>query len=302
MAFAMGSTIQRRRIVIQGIVQGVGFRPFVYGQALQRELVGFVLNDSSGVTIEIEGTAGALDDFQRALHKEAPPLARIDSVSSEVLAPLHESAFTIAHSEAGAERHALISSDTATCDDCLHELFDPLDRRYGYPFINFTNCGPRFTIIQDVPYDRNKTTMRVFPMCAACQAEYNDPLNRRFHAQPNACPTCGPQVQLISWTNRPGSNEDPIATAVQCLANGAILAIKGLGGYHLACDALNTKAVQRLRQRKNREAKPFALMVPDLETARRLCQVNDAETALLQSRRRPIVLLNSHASSPVTPV
>src|SRR2546423_7546839 len=201
MASLMGSTIQRRRIVIQGIVQGVGFRPFVYGQALQRELVGYVLNDSSGVTIEIEGTAGALDDFQRALHEEAPPLARIDSVATEAVPPRQENAFIIAHSQAGAERQALISPDTATCDDCLRELFDPSDRRYGYPFINCTNCGPRFTIIQDVPYDRNKTTMRVFPMCAACQAEYNDPLNRRFHAQPNACPTCGPQVRLFAWTS-----------------------------------------------------------------------------------------------------
>ncbi len=299
------TTVERRRIIIQGIVQGVGFRPFVYGQALQRELAGFVLNDSSGVTIEVEGTTGALDDFQRALHEEAPPLARIDSVSSEVLAPLHESAFIIAHSEAGAERHALISSDTATCDDCLRELFDPLDRRYGYPFINCTNCGPRFTIVQDVPYDRNKTTMRVFPMCPACQAEYDDPLNRRFHAQPNACPVCGPYVRLIPWANlhdRPlAEGANPITTAAQWLASGAILAIKGLGGYHLACDALNVEAVQRLRQQKHREAKPFALMVPNIETARWLCQVNDAEAALLQSRRRPIVLLNSHASNPVAP-
>ena len=193
------TTIERRRIVIQGIVQGVGFRPFVYGLALRSELVGFVLNDSSGVTIEVEGTAGALDDFERTLREEVPPLARIDSVASEVLAPLHESAFIIAHSQAGAERQALISPDTATCNDCLHELFDPLDRRYGYPFINCTNCGPRFTIIQDVPYDRDKTTMRVFPMCPVCHTEYVDPLNRRFHAQPNACPVCGPQVFLFDW-------------------------------------------------------------------------------------------------------
>src|SRR5437588_7037000 len=295
MAYVMGSTIQRRRIVIQGIVQGVGFRPFVYGLALRMELAGFVLNDSSGVTIEVEGTAGALDDFQRALREEVPPLARIDSVACEVLAPLHESTFIIAHSQAGAERQALISPDTATCDDCLHELFDPLDRRYGYPFINCTNCGPRFTIIQDVPYDRNKTTMRVFRMCPACQAEYNDPLNRRFHAQPNACPVCGPQVHAsvgadlsqptadLSASRLPLS--DPITTAAQRLANGAILTIKGLGGYHLACDALNAEAVQRLRQRKHREAKPFALMVPDVEMARQLCHVSDAEARLLSSQR-----------------
>jgi hydrogenase maturation protein HypF len=302
-----GSTIQRRRIIIQGIVQGVGFRPFVYGQALRRGLVGFVLNDSLGVTIEIEGTSEALEGFQSALREEAPPLARIDSLVAELVSPCYETTFTIAHSQRGAERQALISPDTATCDDCLRELFDPADRRYHYPFINCTNCGPRFTIVQDVPYDRDKTTMRVFTMCPACQAEYDDPLNRRFHAQPNACPVCGPQVHLLNWaegkTNQalalPGA--DPIATAAQQLAAGAILAIKGLGGYHLACDALNDETVRRLRQRKHREAKPFALMVPDLETVRRLCQVNDAEAALLQSRRRPIMLLSPRPDCPVAP-
>jgi hydrogenase maturation protein HypF len=313
MASVMGSTIQRRRILVQGIVQGVGFRPFVYGQALRRDLVGFVLNNSLGVTIEVEGAPEALDGFQRALREEAPPLARIDSVATELIPPCHDTSFIIAHSEAGTERYALISPDTATCDDCLHELFDPKDRRYGYPFINCTNCGPRFTIVQDVPYDRDKTTMRIFPMCPACQAEYNDPLNRRFHAQPNACPVCGPQVRLLAWTsdylpgearrgeggNPCGHPPDPIATAAQHLATGAILAIKGLGGYHLACDALNVEAVARLRQRKHREAKPFALMVPDLETARQLCQVSETEAALLQSRRRPIVLLNQRQGMPL---
>ena len=199
MASVMGSTIQRQRIIISGIVQGVGFRPFIYGQALHRGLAGFVRNDSNGVTIEVEGTLEALGGFQHALRAEAPPLSRIDSIVTELVPPCHETTFVIAHSQAGAERNALISPDTATCDDCLHELFDPTDRRYRYPFINCTNCGPRFTIVQDVPYDRNKTTMRVFPMCPACQAEYEDPLNRRFHAQPNGCRICGPQVQLIDW-------------------------------------------------------------------------------------------------------
>jgi hydrogenase maturation protein HypF len=307
MASVIGSTIQRRRIVVQGIVQGVGFRPFVYGQALRLGLAGFVLNDSLGVTIEVEGTPETLDDFLRALHKETPPLARIDSVSVEPIPPGHETSFTIAHSQTGAERYALISPDTATCDDCLHELFDPTDRRYRYAFINCTNCGPRFTIVQDVPYDRDKTTMRVFPMCPACQAEYDDPLNRRFHAQPNACPICGPQVRLLDWaehaTNQTPalSNADPIIAAAQRLAAGTILAIKGLGGYHLACDALNIETVKRMRQRKHREAKPFALMVPDLDTVRRLCQVSDAEAALLQSRRRPIVLLTRRSDCSVAP-
>ena len=307
MSSVSGSTIERRRIVIQGIVQGVGFRPFVYGEALHWNLVGFVLNDSRGVTIEVEGTSESLDGFQQALHEKAPPLARIDTLIAEPIALCYDTIFTIAQSQAGAERHALISHDTATCDDCLHELFDPVDRRFHYPFINCTNCGPRFTIIQDVPYDRDKTTMRVFPMCKDCQREYDDPLNRRFHAQPNACPVCGPQVSLLNEAgeaiNRtPGLQDvDPIIAAAQQLATGAILTIKGLGGYHLACDALNVESVKRLRQRKHREAKPFALMVPDLETATRLCQVSDAEATLLLSHQRPVVLLSQRSDCPVAP-
>ncbi|MGZ3622239.1 MAG: carbamoyltransferase HypF [Ktedonobacteraceae bacterium] len=335
-----GSTIERRRIIIQGIVQGVGFRPFVYGQALQWKLVGFVLNDSGGVTIEVEGTSESLDGFQEALYEKVPPLARIDTLSVESIAPCYDSNFTIAQSQASTERQALISPDTATCDDCQHELFDTGDRRFHYPFINCTNCGPRFTIIQDVPYDRDKTTMRVFPMCWECQSEYEDPLNRRFHAQPNACPTCGPQVYLLDKAgdtplplqtnnqivehskkfdkeeyppeadnsamgtiNRPlqMDNEETILKAAKQLARGAILAIKGLGGYHLACDALNDESVRQLRQRKHREAKPFALMVPDLDTARKLCRVSDTEASLLTSHRRPIVLLSRFPDCPIAP-
>jgi hydrogenase maturation protein HypF len=300
MAPVSDSTIQRQKILIQGIVQGVGFRPFVYGQALNLGLAGFVCNDSQGVTIEIEGSSEALDDFQQALHTKLPPLARIDALVTEPLQPLHEANFVIAHSHGGAERHALISPDVATCDDCLYELLDPANRRYHYPFINCTNCGPRFTIVQDVPYDRSKTTMQVFPLCPVCQREYDDPLNRRFHAQPNACPVCGPHVQLLMGTknviNLSPENgfpelTDSISLAAQQLVDGAILAVKGLGGYHLACDALNGEAVQQLRQRKHRDAKPFALMAPDIETVRQLCAVSEAEAALLQSRRRPIVLL-----------
>ncbi|HLH60973.1 MAG TPA: carbamoyltransferase HypF [Ktedonobacteraceae bacterium] len=298
MTSTIGSTIQRRRILIHGIVQGVGFRPFVYGQAQRRGLAGFVLNDSDGVTIEVEGPAESLDAFEWVLRQEPPPLARIDSLVSYEIAPQNESRFSIAHSNAGTERNALISPDTATCDDCLRELFDPTDRRFRYPFINCTNCGPRFTIVQDVPYDREKTTMRVFPMCPDCRQEYEDPLNRRFHAQPNACPVCGPQVKLINWkwsdaTPLAAKNASPLMQAAHYLAGGAILAIKGLGGYHLACDAMNVEAVQRLRQLKQREAKPFAVMVPDLDIARQLCFINDAEAQLLQSHKRPIVLLNA---------
>ena len=328
------SKIERRRILVQGIVQGVGFRPFVYGQARRSGLGGFVLNDSAGVTIEVEGQPAALDAFERALREQAPPLARIDSVAAQAVPARGETDFAIAHSQAGAERRALISPDTATCGDCLHELFDPADRRYHYPFVNCTNCGPRFTIVQDVPYDRDKTTMRVFPMCPACRAEYDDPLNRRFHAQPNACPVCGPAVALERWTARAEdggwrmvdlpssilhplssslsaeepvvttaslSSDDPIITAAEYLAHGAILAIKGLGGYHLACDALDPAAVMRLRRRKHREAKPFALMMPDLATVRALCEVSDEEAALLQSHRRPIMLLRRRADQLLAP-
>jgi hydrogenase maturation protein HypF len=311
-------TIERRRIVVQGIVQGVGFRPFVYGQALRCGLAGFVLNDSTGVTIEIEGAHEALEAFEHALREQAPPLARIDTIAAEDMPAHGDTAFVIRHSQAGAERRALISPDTATCDDCLRELFDPHDRRYRYPFTNCTNCGPRFTIVRDVPYDRDKTTMRDFPMCPACQAEYDDPLDRRFHAQPNACPECGPQVRFEVWREdggrqmtddslpasivfRPSSFADPITETAYRLAAGAVLAIKGLGGYHLACDALHADAVARLRQRKHREAKPFALMAPDLETVRQLCDVSEAEAELLQSRRRPIVLLNQLPDCPVAP-
>ena len=299
------ATCQRLHIVVQGIVQGVGFRPFVYTQALLWGLHGFVLNNSIGVVIEVEGEEQALAGFQRALHEEAPPLSRITAMTCECVPLRHENGFVIIHSEAGTERRALISPDTATCADCLRESYDPTDRRYHYPFTNCTNCGPRFTIIQDVPYDRDKTTMRVFPMCPACQQEYTNPLNRRFHAQPNACPVCGPQISLLSKDKHgrlcPVESDDPLAQAARQLSQGAILAIKGLGGYHLSCDALHGEAVQHLRQRKHREAKPFALMVPDIETARQLCFVSDADAELLKSRRRPIVLLRQRATSPLAP-
>jgi hydrogenase maturation protein HypF len=304
------STLERRRLLIRGIVQGVGFRPFVYHQALQRDIVGFVLNDSNGVTIEIEGPQQALDSFQQALQTQAPPLARIDSIQFAALPPIHEGVFRIVQSKAGEQRHALISPDITTCNDCLHELFDPTDRRYDYPFINCTNCGPRFTIIQDVPYDRPKTTMSVFPLCQACQHEYHDPLNRRFHAQPNACPTCGPRIDFHAWStasessftrNSPTSNMQEMAQAASSLATGHILAIKGLGGYHLACDAFNTQAVRLLRQRKHRESRPFALMVPDLTTVLHLCEINEQEVALLQARQRPIVLLKKRIDCQIAP-
>ncbi|HEX2911856.1 MAG TPA: carbamoyltransferase HypF [Chloroflexia bacterium] len=301
MAAFIKPATQRERLTVQGIVQGVGFRPFVYGLAVRLQLTGVVLNNSEGVVIEVEGEAARLESFRQALVGELPPLARIDTINRQYLTPLGESGFVIGHSESGAERHALIAPDTATCKDCLQELFDPSDRRFHYPFINCTNCGPRFTIIRDVPYDRDKTTMQKFRMCPDCQAEYDNPLNRRFHAQPNACPECGPKVWLLDAEKRLLPESDPITTAVKQLAAGAILAIKGLGGFHLACDALNSETVSRLRRSKRREAKPFALMVPDVATARRLCAISEAEENLLTSHRRPIVLLKQLPDSPVAP-
>ena len=283
---------ERQRLTVRGIVQGVGFRPFVYGLALRLGLAGFVRNDSAGVTIEVEGEPAALERFALALQAEAPPLARIDRLERCVLPAQGETGFAILASGLQAARRTLIAPDSATCADCLRELHDPADRRFRYPFINCTNCGPRFTIVLDIPYDRERTTMRGFPLCSQCRAEYENPLDRRFHAQPNACPVCGPQ---LSWEPLAGTwsaaGEPPLEAAATALAIGAIVAVKGLGGYHLACDAWNAAAVERLRQRKQREARPFALMVTDLAAARALCLVSEPEAALLGSPRRPIVLL-----------
>ncbi|MGI8586618.1 MAG: carbamoyltransferase HypF [Chloroflexia bacterium] len=283
---------ERRRIRVQGIVQGVGFRPFVYGLAARHALGGYILNDSAGVTIEVEGEAASVEAFVRSVHDDPPPLALVERVAWERIPPNGDTAFVIEQSRGTAEKRALISPDVCACDDCLRELFDPADRRYRYPFTNCTNCGPRFTIIRDVPYDRSQTTMDVFPMCEDCRREYDDPLNRRFHAQPNACPRCGPQVSLM----RPGAGEPTTADAAireaqRLLSDGAILAVKGLGGYHLACDALNGEAVARLRARKHREGKPFALMAPDPAAVEEFCLISEDERAWLTGRRRPIVLL-----------
>ncbi len=294
--------ILRWRVLVRGIVQGVGFRPFVFGLAHRLGLTGFVRNDSTGVTIEIEGPPADLERFVTALRAEAPPLARIEALERAALLPRGDSSFAIVASAAAATRRTLIAPDSATCADCLRELRDPTDRRYGYPFINCTNCGPRFTIVLDIPYDRDRTTMRQFALCPACRAEYENPLDRRFHAQPNACPVCGPRLQ---WEELQGPCSDPglppLEAAAAALAAGAIVAVKGLGGYHLACDALHPGAVTRLRRRKQREAKPFALMAPDLATVRRLCALSPAEEALLLSPRRPIVLLDRLPSAPVAP-
>ena len=285
--------VQRRGVLVCGVVQGVGFRPFVYRLAAEESLAGFIGNDTDGVTIEIEGPARQVDTFLQRLRAETPPLARIDSVAVREMAAFGEVGFRIITSQVKGQVSTGIPADAATCPDCLRELLDPADRRYRYPFLNCTNCGPRFTITRRIPYDRPQTSMAKFPMCAACQAEYGDPLNRRFHAQPNACWACGPRVWLEAPDGRAISTEDAVAAAIERLLAGEVVAIKGIGGFHLSVDATNDKAVMRLRERKQRYGKPLALMVRDLEAARRLCMLTIEEESLLQTSARPIVLARS---------
>jgi hydrogenase maturation protein HypF len=290
------------RVHITGIVQGVGFRPFVYGLADRLELKGWVRNTSAGVDIEVDGTQKELETFIDSLQVETPPLSRIDTFQFDWIPANGFSTFEIVHSEGKSGDFIPISPDVSICQDCMSELLDPNDRRYRYPFINCTNCGPRFTIIKDIPYDRPKTTMGSFEMCPACQAEYEDPLDRRFHAQPVACPDCGPHVWLESLNDKTQvllHQDSAIQLARKSLAAGRILAIKGLGGFHLACDATNQQAVGELRQRKLRVDKPFALMMPNLEVALEHCFVTPAEQEQLLSRQRPIVLLKKRPGSPI---
>jgi len=292
----------RTSIRVEGVVQGVGFRPFVYSLATRLGLAGWVGNDVDGVFAEVEGPAEQIRDFLAALERDAPPLARVERVSAQPMSPDGRPGFAIVASDTTGARRALVSADSATCADCLRELADPGDRRFGYPFINCTNCGPRFTIVRHVPYDRPLTTMAGFTMCAACAAEYHDPANRRFHAQPVCCPACGPRLRLLAadGTELSGPGGDPgalagavdaLAGAVDVLAAGRVLAVKGLGGYHLAVDAASDQAAALLRSRKHREDKPFAVMAADLAAARALCDVDDVAAGLLTSPRRPIVLL-----------
>lgn len=289
------------RIHINGIVQGVGFRPFVYGLAKKLNLKGWVRNTSAGVDIQVDGTEAALKEFTRALEQEAPPLALIASLELAPVPPQGFSSFEIIHSEPIPGAFQPISPDVSICEDCLHELFDENDRRFRYPFINCTNCGPRLTIIKDIPYDRPKTTMAPFELCPECAAEYQDPGDRRFHAQPVACEVCGPHVWLEISGQPSAVSDDAILKTQHLLTNGSILAIKGLGGFHLACDATNAEAVAELRQRKLRVDKPFALMMPDLATVEEYCIVSEAERALLTSRERPIVLLYRKPGSDIAP-
>ena len=286
----------RRQIEVSGIVQGVGFRPYVYRLATDRRLRGNIRNTPAGVTIEIQGPPETVQNFVEHLPAEAPPLARITSFVVREVACNTDADFRIVHSRTGEAVRTLISPDVAICPDCLRELFDPADRRYHYPFINCTNCGPRFTIVRDIPYDRPSTSMAVFPMCPACQTEYEDPLNRRFHAQPNACWECGPRVELWDRSGRKISRRDPIAEAASGLHAGLVVAVKGLGGFHLAVDSTKRAAVALLRERKRRVEKPFAIMVPDLAAAQDICEVDSAARVALESVQRPIVLLPKKSS------
>ncbi|HET6489207.1 MAG TPA: carbamoyltransferase HypF [Syntrophales bacterium] len=289
----MSEAKRRIRYLFTGIVQGVGFRPFIYRVAIKHRLGGFVCNTPEGVTLEVEGPAARVEKFASEVLKSFPPAADVSSVSSSDVAVLGETDFRIVASEQEGRKKVLISPDIATCADCLREMKDPRDRRYRYPFINCTNCGPRLTIIRDVPYDRANTSMACFALCARCRAEYENPADRRFHAEPNACPVCGPGLWITDETGDPlplGPSRDPVKKAVELLLAGHILAVKGLGGFHLAVDATNEEAVRNLRSRKYREEKPLAIMVKDIEAASRVARIGRAERELLLSPQRPIVL------------
>ncbi|MCP4292600.1 MAG: carbamoyltransferase HypF [bacterium] len=291
----------RRRFLVGGIVQGVGFRPYIFNLAESEELTGFVSNTSAGVLIEIQGVPSNVNGFFKRLKLEAPALSKIVSVESDEISLVENCTdFTIEISQNTPGTNTLIPADMATCEDCLKDVFTPGNRRYGYAFTNCTNCGPRWTIIDRIPYDRPFTSMAPFTMCAACQAEYENPRDRRFHAQPNACPECGPQV----WLEIDGERkEEPgvLAAVAKLLSDGKILAIKGLGGFHLAVDASNEEAVQRLRQRKNREAKPLAVMAPNLKAVSEIVFLDDQQSTQLLSPQAPILLLDKLAETPLAP-
>lgn len=282
----------RRRLTVRGIVQGVGFRPFVYGLAEELALSGWVLNNSRGVLIEVEGSPSQLSHFENRLRTDAPPLSSITNVAVEVMPCVGGTRFEILTSLVDAEQRALIPADVATCDLCAVDVAESVNRRFGYPFTNCTNCGPRFTIIQSIPYDRPNTTMSAFSMCSLCESEYHNPRDRRFHAQPNACPVCGPRIWVQDSHRHhrvtPGKELEQTA---QLLREGMIVAVKGLGGFHLTCDARNDEAVSELRRRKGRSGKPFAIMVANLEEARKLVVISAEEERLLTTPERPILLL-----------
>ena len=293
------SAVEGRRIQIRGTVQGVGFRPWVYRLAREMSLQGRVLNDAAGVVIDAFGPHEALDRFVRRLREAGPPASSISSLEDSEIPPEPVADFTIVESQPGADRRVSIPADLATCGDCAREIRDPGNRRFAYPFTNCTNCGPRFTIALDVPYDRDATSMRGFTMCPECQREYDDPDDRRFHAQPNACPACGPTLRALTPQGEPVEGEDPIELAGRLIGAGLTVALKGIGGFHLACDAASDLAVLRLRRRKQRDEKPFAVMVRDLDEAERLARLGPADRALLLSSERPIVLVPRRPDAPL---
>ncbi len=297
---AVSSEVTRLNISIRGVVQGVGFRPFVYQLASRHNLKGWVCNTSGDVRVEVEGEKAALDRFVVELETLVPPLAHIDGITTTSETAAGYEHFEIKQSVSEKDKFQLVSPDIATCPDCLKEVLSPDDRRYRYPFTNCTNCGPRFTIIENIPYDRPRTTMRDFRMCPQCQQEYDDPLNRRFHAQPNACPRCGPGLRLVDSAGNAVTVDDTLRAVSELLKKGRIVAIKGLGGFLLACDATSEEAVQRLRERKKRPAKPLAVMLANLEEVKKHCVVSAAEAELLASPQCPIVLLRWRAGSSLT--
>ncbi len=293
--------LKRLKIIIQGAVQGVGFRPFIYRLATELNLTGWVNNSASGVFIEVEGNERILEQFLARIPQEKPTLSSINALETTWLDPVHYSNFEIRHSSSG-EKTAIVLPDLSTCSDCLQEIFDPNNRRYLYPFTNCTNCGPRYTIIEELPYDRSHTTMKHFIMCKCCQTEYENPLDRRFHAQPNACPVCGPKLQLWNQKGEILAHEnDALTLTIDALKEGKILALKGLGGFQLIVDSRNTNAIKQLRQRKHRPHKPFAVMYASLEAIKIDCQVNDLEESLLTSPQAPIVLLKRQNNQSLSP-
>jgi hydrogenase maturation protein HypF len=291
----------RLAVFVKGVVQGVGFRPFVYQLAYKHDLAGWVTNTSGEVRIEVEGTPAALTAFMAELEGSAPPHSHITNVMSTKLEAAGYHGFEIRESLAEAGKYQLISPDLATCADCQREILDPADRRYRYPFTNCTNCGPRFTIIEDIPYDRALTTMKVFPMCPACRREYDNPLDRRFHAQPNACPVCGPRLTLVDAFGIAVEAEDIITKSADLLKEGQIIAIRGLGGFLLACDATNNSTVEELRRRKRRPAKPFAVMLPNLADVEKRCLISDEEKWLMDSAAASIVLVKTKEGNYIAP-
>ena len=290
-----------RKLNITGVVQGVGFRPFIYQLADRYHLNGFILNSTAGVSVEIEGKENAIEAFVEALQRELPPLARIDMLSSDVGEYVGYTNFQILQSQTQNDKSALVSPDIAICENCLQEMHDPSNRRYAYPFINCTDCGPRYSIIETLPYDRPNTSMHFFTMCEACHSEYNDPLDRRFHAQPISCPDCGPILRLLDTEHKvleEGNNA--VRLTADAIKKGAIVAVKGLGGFHLVCDATNTMAVEELRKRKQRPVKPFAVMFQDIEMLKASAEISSKETKLITSKEKPIVIVPKSSHSMVS--